>query len=362
MRYQSPSDLAANSVSHQQGGGAGSISGVAPSPGPAIFSIPGLLTHDDDCPLRVGDPDVRETDTGYTLIFNLPHDVKGDGLDVSVSGRILTVEARLTLEGGGGGRAGAGVGEWEAAPLIRTHSAARSFVIPVGVSNEVKASWVSDGVVEIKLDKLPSPAQEVDTTTTTTAAATGGGATAAAVAASPITTTTMEDWGCIAVEGKEEDKQPCSVPSSAAEGYLSSLTPPTASAGGAGDTDTQASPAHPTTEQQVESQSSSAGSSTSTAAATAWPPSNGRRDRSMLAALDDEFRRLVKSMWDDAGVRFPTEEQVAATVARARHEKAKRVTLMRRAMMATDVSESDLSYKVRWVVFYVLIRVAVCDT
>lgn len=69
--------------------------------------------------------------------------------------------------------------------------------------------------------------------------------------------------------------------------------------------------------------------------------------RSLLAALDDEFRDLVKTMWtgDDA-VRFPTEEQVAATVERAREERKKRVTALRRATMATSVSENDLAYAV----------------
>lgn len=344
MRYQSPSDLAANSVSHKhqpdigQAGGGGEERAIGTSPGPAIFTVPGLLTQ--DCPLRVGDPDVRETSTGYTLIFKLPPDVKGDGLDVSVSGRLLTVEARVTRGGGscggeaeGGGAPGrGGGGDWET-PFTRTHSAARSFVIPVGVSNEVTASWVSDGRVEIKLNKLPShSAATADSGVDTTAAAAGVGAAAVAGAASSTSpTAAMEDWGGVAVEGKDEP----SVSSSTAEGYLSSLT---GSSPGGGTVGAEASPSSDPSAEPL----ASAAASTATAA---WP-SRRHRDRSMLAALDDEFRDLAKSMWEDA-VRFPTEEQVAATVAKARHERAKRVRVMRRAMMATDVSENELSYVVR---------------
>ena len=147
-----------------------------------------------------------------------------------------------------------------------------------------------------------------------------------AVATSP--TATMEDWGGVAVKGIDKS----SGSSSAAEGYLSSLTGSSPAGGTVGakassSTDPSAEPLTPST------------------TAAAWP-SRRRRDRSMVAALDDEFRDLAKSMWEDA-VRFPTEEQVAATVAKARHERAKRVRVMRRAMMATDVSESELSYVVR---------------
>ena len=339
MLYQSPSDLAANSVSHKDQPDVGQAGGgavVGTSPGPTIFSVPGLLSQ--DCPLRVGDPDVRETNTGYTLIFKLPPDVKGDGLDVSVSGRLLTVEARVTREGrycsgdAEGGAPGAG-GGWETA-FTRTHSAARSFVIPVGVSNEVTASWVSDGRVEIKLNKLPSHSTAAADTDVGTTAAAGAGAGAAGVAAAvggavaTSPTATMEDWGGVAVKGIDKS----SGSSSAAEGYLSSLTGSSPAGGTVGakassSTDPSAEPLTPST------------------TAAAWP-SRRRRDRSMVAALDDEFRDLAKSMWEDA-VRFPTEEQVAATVAKARHERAKRVRVMRRAMMATDVSESELSYVVR---------------
>lgn len=70
--------------------------------------------------------------------------------------------------------------------------------------------------------------------------------------------------------------------------------------------------------------------------------------RSLLVVLDDEFRDLVRAMWTgEEAVRFPTEEQVAATVEKAREERKKMVTAMRRATMATDVSEKESAYIVR---------------
>lgn len=82
-------------------------------------------------------------------------------------------------------------------------------------------------------------------------------------------------------------------------------------------------------------------------AASSGAEASRQQRRSLLAALDDEFRELAKAMWtgEDA-VRFPTEEQVAATVERAREERRKRVTALRRETMATGVSESELSYVV----------------
>lgn len=71
---------------------------------------------------------------------------------------------------------------------------------------------------------------------------------------------------------------------------------------------------------------------------------------SSILELDLEFRSLVRDMWHgDGAVRFPTEEQVAATVARARKERKKIVKALRRAMMATDVSEKELEYVVKCV-------------
>lgn len=47
----------------------------------APFSLPTLL---EEGPLCILDPEVRETDKGYALTFNLPAEVTEDGLDVSV--------------------------------------------------------------------------------------------------------------------------------------------------------------------------------------------------------------------------------------------------------------------------------------
>lgn len=53
------------------------------------LSLPTLL---EEGPLRILDPDVRETDDGYALTFNLPAEVTEDGLDLSVRLVILAVE------------------------------------------------------------------------------------------------------------------------------------------------------------------------------------------------------------------------------------------------------------------------------
>lgn len=72
-----------------------------------------------------------------------------------------------------------------------------------------------------------------------------------------------------------------------------------------------------------------------------------QQHRSLLAALDDEFRDLAKAMLTGKdAMRFPTEEHVAATVERAREERERRVTALRRETMATSVSENDLAYVV----------------
>lgn len=114
---------------------------------------------------------------------------------------------------------------------------------------------------------------------------------------------TMEDSGVVPVERRDGDQKP-SATASAAE-YLY-------------------------------------GSKVSSAAAGLKPPS--------ILELDLEFRSLVRDMWHgDGAVRFPTEEQVAATVAKARKERKKIVKALRRATMATDVSEKELEYVVKYV-------------
>lgn len=133
----------------------------------------------------------------------------------------------------------------------------------------------------------------------------------------------MEDSGGIPVESRRDEPKP-SAPSSAAEEYLPGLKSRLSSVGFV-----------PAT------------SSTDTEPSTR-PAHQHHQRRSLLAALDDEFRDLAKAMWTgDNAVRFPTEEQVAATVERAREERKKRVTALRRATMATHVSENEMEYVVK---------------
>lgn len=175
-------------------------------------------------------------------------------------------------------------------------------------SFQVTASWVADGRVEVRLVKVAP-----DVAASAYFPASGRSNSAAL--------SSMEDSGGVPVENRRDEPEP-PAPSSAAEEYLSGLKSMLSSIG--------LDPATP-----------------STATKPARQQQQQQR-RSMLAALDDEFRDLVRAMWtgDDA-VRFPTEEQVAATVERAREERRKRVTELRRATMATNVSENELAYVVK---------------
>lgn len=327
MRYQSPWDLAANSATRVQPSG-GRVTKGWPgyTLGPMTLSLPGLLQN---CPLQIEDPDVAETDTGYTLTFNLPKEVQENGVDISVSGRLLTVEVRVTSEekpagdaadtGAAGAAAGPRPGECVPSRSSRTHSAARSFVLPIGVAaSDVTASWVSDGKVGVKLEKTPigTTVVEEGARDKVSIGVAGGMEDAAGV---PVHGTKKE----ASSSGSGADK----IPSSATE-YLSGLV----------------STAQTVDDDDVEASSGSTSSvSSSSPAESSSPGSN----RSVLAALDEEFRDLAKAMWCDGSVRYPTEEQVAATVEAAREERARRVTAMKRATMATDVSEKDHSYVIK---------------
>lgn len=59
----------------------GSRAPAAAASAVAPFSLPTVL---EEGPLYIHDPQVRETDKGYALTFNLPAEVTEDGLDVSV--------------------------------------------------------------------------------------------------------------------------------------------------------------------------------------------------------------------------------------------------------------------------------------
>lgn len=173
------------------------------------------------------------------------------------------------------------------------------------------ASWVADGEVEVRLVK---EAPDVASTAYFPASGTSNSAQSSSG---------MEDSGGIPVESRRDETKP-SVPSSAAEEYLSGVKSRLSSVG--------LTPATTSTDSEASTQ----------------PTHQHHQRRSLLAALDDEFRDLVKAMWTgDNAVRFPTEEQVAATVERAREERKRRVTALRRATMATHVSENERAYVVK---------------
>lgn len=281
MQYKSPWDLAANSASRSRAqtdvsskfmSGGGSCLESLP------YSLPGIF----DNSIRIGDPEVSETRAGYTLTFKLPAEVKEDDLHVSISGRILTMEARVTREMEMDSESQGGIGDDWVGRSHSTHSCARSFVLPSGVSaNDVKARWVGDGSLDIMIEKgLP--------------AAVRTGLPAA-----------------VPVECKDEKV----TPTSAVDDYLSRLK--------------NVSPR---------------GGNRSNARLDPWAELTGGN---LLPTLDDDFRNFGKNVFNHYGLRFPTEEQVAATVAKAREERARRVTAIKRATMATDVSENELSYIVR---------------
>ncbi|CAM9827716.1 unnamed protein product [Scytosiphon promiscuus] len=253
------------------------------------FPSPALA---EECPLHILDPHVHENENGYKLTFNLPDAVTEEGLDVSVSGRLLTIEARVAnhdsshqIKSTSAGDSSKNEG-WVVTRSARpTHAAARSFVLPDGVSNQVTASWVADGKVEINLAKVFNGHA-------------ASGDKEHRYHAHISSHYAMEDWGGVPVERRCDDGEETS---SGSERVRLS------------DVDRQR-----------------------------------QERRSLLAVLDDEFRDVVRAMWtgDDA-VRFPTEEQVAATVEKAREERKKMVTALRRATMATDVSENESAYIVR---------------
>lgn len=294
MRYQPPGDLTLGSSSRKQE--VEKPRGAMSTLGPFMFTLPGLL---QDCKLHIGDPEVSDTDTGYTLTFNMPTDIKEDNIDISVSGRMLTVEIHIMKEetvGGGDqmSRDKPKHGGWSQRSSRTRSAAARSFTLPAGVSNEVSASWVSDDKVEIKLNKVPPGANDTTAPVTDSAAP-------------------MEDAGDISVGEKEE----AWFPYSAADEYLSRLASKLAAGGGS-----ENLPSGP-------------------------EPESRQSLGSVLAELDKEFREILRPKSLDGAPRFPTEEKVATTVAKVREERARRVKAIRRKTMATDVSEKDLSYLIK---------------
>ena len=120
-------------------------------PGPMIFAPEDLFQGpavQSRQQFTVGDPTVtQDTDDLYTLTFDLPADVDHDGLEVSVSGRVLTVKIRMTREEDAD--PSARWGGW-VTRSSRTDSVSRSFVLPEGLSSSsAAASLLSDGKAEV---------------------------------------------------------------------------------------------------------------------------------------------------------------------------------------------------------------------
>lgn len=103
--------------------------------------------------LEISDPAVaQDTDDLYALTFDLPAEVDHDGLEVSVSGRLLTVKARITREEDSGPSASRG--GW-VTRSSRTDSVSRSFVLPDGISaSTATASLSADGKAEVSFSFL----------------------------------------------------------------------------------------------------------------------------------------------------------------------------------------------------------------
>lgn len=128
--------------------------------GPVVFGPPDAKFQGSPASTtQLGEPVVTsDTSNEYKLRFALPPDIDDDGLDVSVSGRFLTVKAKMTREEDpeAGGRSRAFGGGW-VSRSTRTDTMSRQFVLPEGVSTSgVSATWRVDGTVEIKFNKLGS--------------------------------------------------------------------------------------------------------------------------------------------------------------------------------------------------------------
>lgn len=121
------------------------------SPGPMIFAEDLFQgpTVQPQQQFAISDPTVtQDTDDLYTLTFDLPADVDRDGLEVSVSGRLLTVKVRVTREEDAGPSARRG--GWVTRSST-TDSVSRSFVLPEGLStSSAAASLLSDGKAEVR--------------------------------------------------------------------------------------------------------------------------------------------------------------------------------------------------------------------
>ncbi|CAN0132485.1 unnamed protein product [Ectocarpus sp. 8 AP-2014] len=299
-----------------------------PSFGPMIFAPSEGQPNQH---LQVGDPAViLETDDLYTLAFDLPAGVDHDGLEVSVSDRLLTVKASITRE-------------QESDPFTtrggwvtrssRVDSVSRSFVLPEGLVESSATASLAEGMAEVKFNKDKSVRSE-----------------AASTAAPPVTPSTTGTAGSVG--------DTTAAPASSAD---AGRTPPTDSTG-------STAAAEPSAAAVSSSASSPADAASTPAASTEPRPS---RPASPFEAVDQEFRELAKAMWGEdvlERLQVPTQEELAEQAAMAREAwakreaefeeraraakeaRAKRVLAMRRATMAADISlsEDESSYVVRF--------------
>eukprot|EP00752_Nemacystus_decipiens_P005348 g4849.t1 len=323
-------------------------------PGSMIFSpedlFQGPAVQPEQQQFAISDPTVsRDTDGLYTLTFDLPADVDHDGLEVSVSERLLTVKARVTREEEAGPSARRG--RW-VTRSSRTDSVSRSFVLPEGLStSSAAASLLPDGKAEVKFAKDQ--------------AVSGAAATA---------TTSSKAGSTVPV-----NKPPSSPAVSAETG-----TPPAAAA-----TAPNTAAGEPAT---AGSDASAAADTPAASSTTAAPAAEAERPASLpespFDVLDQEFREFAKAMWGEEvleSFQAPTQEELAEKAAAAKEAWAKRearfaeraqaakearekrearfaerfqaakearekrVVAMRRATMASDVSraEDGSSYVVR---------------
>lgn len=136
----------------QQVGAAGFHGG-----GPAVVAPPGFGFQDSmSTSEQVGEPAVTsDTAQEYTLTFALPSDVDDDGLEVTVTGGLLTVKVKSTREDDpGNDRNRGGVDGGWILQSTWTDTLSRSFVLPEGVStSDVRATWKEDNTVQVKFNK-----------------------------------------------------------------------------------------------------------------------------------------------------------------------------------------------------------------
>ncbi|CAN0373955.1 unnamed protein product [Pylaiella littoralis] len=282
--------------------------------------------------LEISDPTVaKDTDDLYALTFDLPADVDHDGLEVVVTGRLLTVKARITREEDSGPSASRGGWVMRSS---RTDSVSRSFVLPEGISTSTAtASLSANSRAEVSFFSKGKAAGDEGTPDSSSPTATAAPSTTDSAA--PVEKATTDAY------------------TSSAD-YLASLfrVKPLEATDAA---DAAAADGESTTT-DGDAPAAAVGAPTADAAAAERPRT---RPESPFEALDQEFRELAKAMWGEEVVenlRAPTQEELAEKAAAAKEAwakreaetaervqarmeaRAKRLAAMRRATMAADVS------------------------